>query len=545
MPIARFQMPDGRIARFEVPDGTTPEQAQSLLSQSMAAKEPPPIIGGVDPTQDMGAIDRLRAGIGSGMTSAGRAILQGVSKLVGADSVGAGLVKQSDIDEAKKRDSALMATGMGKAGNVIGNVAVAAPTVLIPGANTYTGAALIGAGTGGLMTDGDLENRAKGAAFGAVGGVAGKGLGELIGSAASKGKAAFLAAQQSGAQKAAAAEAANKAGYVIPPADLNPGLFTEALSGLSGKIKTAQVASQRNQAVTNRLAREAIGVDGQAPLTADVLQGIRNEAATSGYAPIRSAGEVVADGAYTKALDKIAGQYQGAARSFPGAAKNPVVDMVENLRQTKFDAGDGLDMIKVLRETADKAYRTGDTGLGKASKEAAKALEDQIERHLAENGDKAAMAAFKGARTLIAKTYSVQKALNAQTGDVSAQSLAKELSKGRPLSGGLLTAAQVGQAFPKATQALKEAPKSMSPLDWAVGAMTGASTGNPLMLAATAVRPAVRSALLSNLYQQAALKPSTPGLLTLAGDAFGSPLAQRIAPGQFGLLGASFAPSGQ
>jgi hypothetical protein len=33
MPIARFQLPDGRIARFEVPDGTTPEQAHTLMSQ--------------------------------------------------------------------------------------------------------------------------------------------------------------------------------------------------------------------------------------------------------------------------------------------------------------------------------------------------------------------------------------------------------------------------------------------------------------------------------------------------------------------------------
>ena len=31
MPIARFQMPDGRVARFEVPEGTSPEQAQTLM----------------------------------------------------------------------------------------------------------------------------------------------------------------------------------------------------------------------------------------------------------------------------------------------------------------------------------------------------------------------------------------------------------------------------------------------------------------------------------------------------------------------------------
>jgi hypothetical protein len=38
MPIARFEMPDGRIARFEVPEGTTPDQAQQLISQEIAPK---------------------------------------------------------------------------------------------------------------------------------------------------------------------------------------------------------------------------------------------------------------------------------------------------------------------------------------------------------------------------------------------------------------------------------------------------------------------------------------------------------------------------
>jgi hypothetical protein len=35
MPIARFQMPDGRIGRFEVPDGLNPEQATSLIEQEL------------------------------------------------------------------------------------------------------------------------------------------------------------------------------------------------------------------------------------------------------------------------------------------------------------------------------------------------------------------------------------------------------------------------------------------------------------------------------------------------------------------------------
>ena len=35
MPIARFEMPDGRIGRFEVPEGTSPQQAQQLIASSL------------------------------------------------------------------------------------------------------------------------------------------------------------------------------------------------------------------------------------------------------------------------------------------------------------------------------------------------------------------------------------------------------------------------------------------------------------------------------------------------------------------------------
>lgn len=41
MPIARFQMPDGRVARFEVPEGTTPEQAQSMMTEHFAQPQEP------------------------------------------------------------------------------------------------------------------------------------------------------------------------------------------------------------------------------------------------------------------------------------------------------------------------------------------------------------------------------------------------------------------------------------------------------------------------------------------------------------------------
>jgi len=41
MPIARYQLEDGRVARFEVPEGTSPEQAQTLGSEFFAAQQQP------------------------------------------------------------------------------------------------------------------------------------------------------------------------------------------------------------------------------------------------------------------------------------------------------------------------------------------------------------------------------------------------------------------------------------------------------------------------------------------------------------------------
>lgn len=59
MPIARFELPDGRIARFEVPEGTTAEQAQKLMEGYFA--EPKEKTTGEETARQLGLT--ARAGI--------------------------------------------------------------------------------------------------------------------------------------------------------------------------------------------------------------------------------------------------------------------------------------------------------------------------------------------------------------------------------------------------------------------------------------------------------------------------------------------------
>lgn len=401
---------------------------------------------------------------------------------------------KADISESRKLDKPLMDTKAGFAGNVAGNAALLAPTAAIPGANTTMGGGLTGAITGLIQPALDATETISNVLFGGAGGAAG---------AYVANKVPQMLAKPAQPQKFAAAQAASKEGYVIPPADLDPGVVSEAASAFAGKIKTAQKASAKNQAVTDRLARQALGLGPDEELTAATLKGIRDRVAQQGYAPIRSAGPVQADMRFMQALDNIAATHQGAAKSFPGIGETGVVDLVTALKQPRFDSGDAVDAIRVLRGKADTAFAKGEKEVGKATKAAADALEDMLDRHLSASGNQGALQAFRDARQMIAKTYSVEKGLNSQTGSVSAAALAKQLEKGRPLSGELRTIAETTQAFPRAMQTLKEAPKELSPLDMLV-AGGGAASGNPLLMAWLG-RPLVRNAMLSPAVQGRAI----------------------------------------
>lgn len=390
---------------------------------------------------------------------------------------------------------AISTAGM-RAGGATGAAGLAARTV---------GGAITGGASAGIVNPEDAATGALvGGALPGVAQVAGK-IGGRIGQT--------IRRPAQSADMAAAIAEARRAGYVIPPTQANPSLGNRVLEGFSGKITTAQNASAKNQAVTGKLAAEALGLPGDTKLTADVLKNVRQSAGQA-YDAIGSTGAVTPPAAYGAALDNIAAPFVKSAQAFPNAKPSPVLDLVESLRSPSFDAGAAVEKIKQLRTAADDAFRTGNTDVARASKAAAGALEDALDSHLQSVGQPAMLQAFRDARQLIAKTYTVEKALNPTTGAVDARKLAAQLTKGKPLSGELKTAAQFAARFPKAAQTVEgmgSLPQT-SPLDWVPAGALSMATANPLMMLGVGARPAARSLILSPAVQNGLLQRPSSGL---------------------------------
>lgn len=275
-----------------------------------------------------------------------------------------------------------------------------------------------------------------------------------------------------------------------------------------GRPKMAQAAALKNQGVTNQLASKALGLPENMPLNNGVLEQVRRDAFTNGYAPVRATGDVTPGPAYTQALDAIAQASKGASRSFPNAVQNEIPSMVDSLRVGKFDAGDGLQMSQLLRDAADKAYASGDKALGKANRDASKAIEDAIEEHLQSVGMPDALDAFRNARQLIAKTYTVQKALNDTTGNVSAKAIASQLKKGKPLTDELESIGRAAQLPGNSLRDMMYATPAGSQLESVLSTGGAIASHNPLLLAIPAARSGLRSLMLSDAVQKAIPAPS-------------------------------------
>lgn len=312
---------------------------------------------------------------------------------------------------------------------------------------------------------------------------------------------------------------AQPSGYVVPPASVKPSIRNVALESVAGKAATQQIASGKNQDITNALAARSVGLSENQPITQKALSDIRAQAGQV-YKDLKQTGRITADRQFFDDLGGVRETTARIAKDFPEADVGSAADidkLVKSLAKDSFDAESAVDYIKELRKAANSnlsGMNSADPSkrsLGQAQRDAATALEEMVGRHLQQIGRPDLARKFDDARRTIAKTYTVEGALET-TGNVNASKLAALLRKGKPLSPELETAARFAGAFPKAAAVPeKSGSPGVSALDFAMtagGAATLPFIGQDpyLALAYPALRYGARNMALSKALQRGLTK---------------------------------------
>ena len=475
------------------------EKAKPKAKEPVKRQDAP--IGGASFDPNTGEVvidDGSRGGNANALDAAVRGFGRGLASIFGGEKAKAHI----DQTNAPYKEQFPVAHGVGQfVGEVaptlpVGGVLAKGLTKVAPAA-TELAAALRGGGFG--ADAGNLATRATG---GAITGAAQSalidsdptsvGVGAVLGGAlggVGRGVQAMSKAVPEGVS------AARELGYVMPPSQAGGGLTAHLLEGLSGKAATAQQASAKNQTVTNSLAAKALGLADDVQLSPEVLDAVRADA-----------------GKAYDALAKLPVKPAESADSLMNRAASAEIDpkkMVYDLRVARQEAD---AYYKAYGRSADPEQLTK----AKMAKANASRIETELEKYAASMGKEDLLPALRDARQQIAKTYTVEKALNPTTGSVDAKVLAKELQKGKPLSGELKQAADFAKRFKKAVQTPEQMGSlpGVSPLDFAYA---GAGGGYNIFqgdnaaegaLAGLAFRPAARAAILSKFGQDRLAKAS-------------------------------------
>ena len=284
---------------------------------------------------------------------------------------------------------------------------------------------------------------------------------------------------------------ARQAGYTVPPTQAGGGMVNRLLEGMAGKASTLQEASVRNQEVTNKLATKSLGLPEDTVLTPEVLSTIRDDAGMAYEA--------------LKALPKKPAVLADSTMNRVAVAEINPAKLVEDLKIARKDA-------EGYYNAYARSAHPEDLATAKAFKSKATEIENTLENYAKEMGQDKLVPALRDARQLIAKTYTVENAMNKTTGTIDAKEFAKRLQKGKPMSEELEQIGKFAQAFPKAAQKpeIIGGTIGISPLDYTVAGLTGGAsllggndkeTTSAATLAALLARPVARKAVLSNRMQ--------------------------------------------
>jgi hypothetical protein len=356
-----------------------------------------------------------------------------------------------------------------------GNVAMfGAGGVLAPILNTVKGVTALGAATGlAAPVEGDNVARQKiGNAF--LGAGLGAGANKVAGAVGNK--LSQIANNKTVQQTAntvrdATLKAAQQAGFSIPRSLYNPTFMSNRLESFGGKAAVKQAATDTNQKVVNDLAKKSLNIGADTPLSTGTIEQVRKQA----YKP-----------------------YEEVASISKGAANT-----LQDLKQARADA---TSWFNSYNRSANPEH------LAKAQefREIANVADSVLDDYATQAGKPQLIGQLKDARKTIAKTYTVERALNPANGDIDSRVLARLYEKNKPLSDGLDEIGRFAKGFGQVAPTGKgNSGAGISALDatasLGLGALGAGYSGSPEGAAAgllpLLLRPASRQMALSKMMQ--------------------------------------------
>lgn len=437
-----------------------PKGATSFDADLAAFSAPTQAVGAINPaasggTLRFGPIDtgismspnvtNFLAGAGQAMINLGR----GVGERLG-------MVSPQDIAQVRRLDAPLEATTAGTAGNIAGNVAMMAPTAMIPGVNTVLGGAALGAGIGAVQPSVSGHEQAMNVTGGVVGGGLGAGIGKAVGSIASKIGTALTQGQRGALQ--AGADLGLQATPAQQTGSRAMGLLESALesrpetSGPFNKIRNT------NQTVLNQVAAKSIGVNSDelsSPVLSQALEKISN---TYDKVATKTATTIDPD-ATVNALARIEHDYSGQYAGNATISGNPLVQRFLNFAADGSATGEQLQSLSSNLGKAARNNMTsggGDRAMGMALNDVKDVVDDALQKSLSGPLQSEFADARASYRNLMALTQRTN-VVNPSSGNVNGRALASALmsrDRGGFTMGGntsdLYNAARFVQAFPSA-----------------------------------------------------------------------------------------------
>lgn len=250
---------------------------------------------------------------------------------------------------------------------------------------------------------------------------------------------------------------------------LEPTQITGYMGGLKEGIKSrfpiAREAFTRfeesNQAKTNEIAKSLIKIPQSAPLTNENMRSAYNQALNN-YKSLNSLPSVIGDKQFLNDVNAQINKIQSLKPSLLTVEDKRALKILKDFQSFSSQGMTGDQVFRSMKSISDNLFQAKKAGSGTAidALETLRiSLEDSIDRYLNSpanlmrtNGPDL-LSKFRQGRQDMSNWFLIDKAFNADTGNVSAAKLSKELSK-RPTYGTtkqpIETAAMLSGSFPRA-----------------------------------------------------------------------------------------------